>query len=181
MIGIQMQQFNRGVSSWCESDNACVLKSEMICPLVLAWVEKKNHCARGGINRSKVSAFIAIAFGASTGQIVASGFAFVPDGDDVIYLMCVGRVILMQQAIFTAVLRSVENKTAQRFGNGRTGHGELFVPLWASSNGAASAGFQQNQDVAVLQILIQLGLFRGSELFLSIFVEQCLKPFLCRG
>ena len=84
----------------------------MIRPFVLAWVEKKNHRAGCGVNRSEISSFVAIAFGAGTGKILASGFAFVSDRYDVIYLMRIGRVTLMQQAIFTAILRSVDDKSA---------------------------------------------------------------------
>lgn len=153
----------------------------MIPPFLLTWVEKKNHSAGCGINRSKISTFVAIALGARTSQIIASGFAFVSDGNDVIYLMRIRRVILMQQAIFTTVLRSVKDKPAQRFGNERTGHGRLFRQLWTSRNGASGTGFQQNQDVAVLQILIQLGLLFGTQLFFPIFIQQRLQPFLRRS
>ncbi len=95
MIGIQMQQFNRSVSRWRDSNDSRTLESKMLRPSLPAWIEEKNHRPRHRVNRSKVSSFVAIAFGAGTGQVIAPGFAFVPDSDDVIYLMRIGRIILM--------------------------------------------------------------------------------------
>ena len=81
-ITIQMQEFNRCLTGWRQADDSRALQVKMVTPVLCSWVEEKNHHSRRWINRAKVRAFIAIAFRTGTSEIVATGFAFVPEGND---------------------------------------------------------------------------------------------------
>lgn len=152
----------------------------MIFPFLPARIEQKDHGSGSWINRAEVGSLAPIAFGAGAGQVVAFGLAFVTERDDVVYLMGVGRVVLMEQAVFAAALRSLNHETAQSFGDGWTRHGGLFGHLSASGEGAAGAGFEHNQHVAVLQVLVQFALLGGGQLGFPILIEQGFEPLLSR-
>ena len=136
-ITIQMQEINRGLSNWCQAHDACAFQREMIAPVLCAWIEKKDHLPCMRINRAKVSAFMTIAFGASAGKIVSVRSAFMTQRDDVVYLMCVGRIVLMQQAIFTAMMCSGQHKTAEACRDLGAGHRRLWLIKGALASHAA--------------------------------------------
>lgn len=79
----------------------------MIAPSLGARIEKRNRRASQAINRSQVSPLVAIAFGAGASQIQNFSLAAVFNGDDVVNVMRVRRVILMNQTIFAMSARSL--------------------------------------------------------------------------
>lgn len=149
-ITIQMQEFNRCLTGWRQADDSCALQDKMVAPVLCSWVEEKNHLPRPWINRAKVCALIAIAFCTGTSEIVATGFAFVPDSNDMVYLMGVRRVVLMQQAIFATTPRSGQNETAESWRDFRAGHWFCSRLCWTCLDRTPCAGFEQDQNMAIL-------------------------------
>ncbi len=100
----------------------------MVAPVLCSWVEEKNHLSCPGINCAKVRAFIAIAFRTGTSEVVPIRLALMPKGNDMVNLVRIRRVVLMQQAIFTAVPRSGQNEAAELWRDFRAArHGFVWL------------------------------------------------------
>jgi len=122
---IQVEQLDGDLADGRQSNNACSVQDKMIVPLLRAWIEEPHHGPSRRINRPQISSFRVIALGASIGQILAHCLPAVPEGNNVIKLVCIGRVVLMDQTILTTVTSSFTHQTAQRDGNAGAWHQNL--------------------------------------------------------
>ena len=153
----------------------------MISPTLCARVEEQPHDAAGWINRSEISSLEVVAKRTGAGKVFADRLSAMSDGDDVIYLMGIRRVVLMNQAVFTTLVGSLYHKPAQLVGKidaSQGGCGKALLRLLIDD--ATGAGFEQNHDVPEVQVFFQLRfLFRRQTCF-AVFVEEFFQPFLGR-
>ena len=124
IIVVQVQQFDCRCADGRQPDNVCAAQSEMILPMLRARIEKQTHYAAGGVNRAKIGSLEMIAKRASAGEVFADGLPTVPDGNDVVKLMRVGRIVLMNQAVFATSAGSCHHEFAQLIGNVNASHSD---------------------------------------------------------
>jgi hypothetical protein len=89
------------------------LKSEVLGPFLLAWIEQRNKLARLRIDGSNIATFPRIATQASISEVLECGHSSVFPTNDVVYLVRRVRIIRVQEAVFTSMPRAFRNMTAK--------------------------------------------------------------------